>query len=232
MIKVRKSNERGHFDHGWLDTYHTFSFAHYNDPDFMGFGSLCVLNEDKIQPGTEFGSHPHKDMEIITYLLSGELTHKDSMGNGSTIYPGDIQRMTAGSGIFHSESNNSKYTTTHLFQIWVFPDKKGRQPEYEQKTFPFPGKQNALRMIISPDGTDNTIRIHQDLYMYDSTLERGQSLTYRFVKKRCGWIQLASGELHVNGDLLAAGDGAAISSERDIIFKAETDCEFILFDLA
>ena len=232
MIKIRRANDRGHFDHGWLNTYHTFSFADYYDPAQMGFRSLRVINEDWIAPGTEFGTHPHRDMEIITYVIEGELTHKDSMGNGSEIKPGDLQRMSAGTGILHSESNNSKTETCHLLQIWIFPEEKGLTPEYEQKNFPEADRIDRFRLLASHDGRDGSLSIHQDAGLYGAIISPGKSLSFNLEAGRHGWVQVVNGDLDLNGHQLQSGDGAAISDEETLNFTAREKSEIILFDLA
>jgi len=232
MITVRRSEERGGGNHGWLNTRHTFSFSDYWDPRWMGFRSLRVINEDRVAPASGFGTHPHSDMEIITYVLAGELEHKDSLGTGSVILPGDGQRMTAGRGIRHSEFNPSKTEQVHLYQIWILPSEKGLEPSYEQKTFPAEEKQGKLRLIASPDAKDGSVKINQDASLYVSLLKTGEEVAHSFGKDRHGWVQVAKGSVEVNGKFLTAGDGAAISDEEKIAFKAEEDSEVLLFDLA
>ncbi len=235
MITVRPSTERGHFDHGWLNTFHTFSFADYYDPKHVHFRGLRVINEDTVQPGGGFPTHPHRDMEIITYILRGTLAHKDSMGNGSTIVPGDVQRMSAGTGVLHSEFNHSRDELVHLLQIWIFPEQHGLKPSYEQKTFPPEEKLNRLRLVASPDGRDGAVTIHTDARVYGALLEGGQSVTHELAKGRGAWIQVVSGEIDVNGKRLAAGDGAGIEDERALAITGRTQSgtsEFLLFDLA
>jgi quercetin 2,3-dioxygenase len=235
MITVRPATERGHFDHGWLNTYHTFSFADYYDPKHTQFRSLRVINEDTVQPGGGFGTHPHRDMEIITYILQGALAHKDSMGTGSTILPGDVQRMSAGTGVLHSEFNHSRDELVHLLQIWIFPDKHGLKPSYEQKKFPAEEKLNRLRLVASPDGSDNSVTIHSDARVYASLLESGETVTHELAPGRGAWIQVVSGAIEVNGMRLAAGDGAGIEREQLVKITGQSDAgtsEFLLFDLA
>ena len=232
MIRIRKAHERGHFDHGWLDTRHTFSFGDYYDKDHVGFRTLRVINEDRVQPGGEFGMHGHRDMEIISHVLEGELTHHDSMGNGSVIRPGDVQRMTAGSGIMHSEANNSAAAVVHFLQIWIVPDRKSLPPEYEQKTIPDADKLNRLCLVASPDGKSGSVRIHQDVSLFVSILEPGKTLDYNLAPGRHAWIQIARGSVDLNGHLLTAGDGAAISDETALRLSAREKSEFLLFDLA
>ena len=232
MITIRHSNERGGGDYGWLNTRHTFSFDTYYDPKFMGFRSLRVINEDWVQPGQGFPMHPHRDMEIITYLLDGALEHKDSMGNGSIIRPGDGQRMSAGSGVRHSEANPSKTDPAHLLQIWIMPDKPGHEPSYEQKTFPDKEKSGRLRLIASPDGKDSSVTIHQDAQLYVSLLEPGQEVKHQLDKGRYAWLQVAKGAVELNGKSLNQGDGAAISNEPKLAIKGTKKAEILLFDLA
>lgn len=231
MIEVRKSDERGHLNHGWLDTYHSFSFGDYYDPAHMGFRTLRVINEDRVEPENGFGMHPHRDMEIVTYVVAGALTHKDSMGTGSTIRPGDVQRMSAGRGILHSEMNESDTDAVHLLQIWILPEKKGGEPEYEQKTFPEEDKENRLRLIASPDGRDGSVTVHQDVLLFDGKIEKDKSLAYDFAAERFGWVQLIRGEIELNGNRLTAGDGASLASETRISIKAAADAGLLLFDL-
>lgn len=232
MITVRKSAERGHFDHGWLDTYHTFSFADYHDPDHLHFRSLRVINEDRVAPGGGFGTHPHRDMEIITYLLSGALEHRDSMGNGEVLRTGEVQRMTAGTGILHSEFNPSSIEPVHLLQIWIMPDKKRLEPSYEQRAYPPETLRGRLRLVASPDGRDESVLIHQDALLYASILESGEKLQHSLQPGRFGWLQVARGELELNGTALQAGDGAAIGDETSLEIAASAPAEFLLFDLA
>jgi quercetin 2,3-dioxygenase len=231
MIKVRKSEDRGHAKHGWLESYHTFSFANYQDPQFDGFRDLLVINEDWIQPGQGFGKHPHEDMEIVTYVVDGLLSHRDSMGNGSTLKYGDIQRMSAGTGVIHSEFNGSKEETVHLLQIWIVPGQKGVKPGYEEKTFSQDEKKNTLRLIVSPDGKNGSVKINQKASVYSSILDEGKSLTQSIAPGRNAWIQVIKGALTVNGTRLEKGDGAAISQESKLEFKAAKNSEFLLFDL-
>ncbi|MGE5111157.1 MAG: pirin family protein [Acidobacteriaceae bacterium] len=234
MIQVRRSSERGHADHGWLNTFHTFSFADYYDPEFMGFRALRVINEDWVKPGMGFGLHGHRDMEIITYVLEGELAHRDSMGNGSSIQPGEVQRMSAGTGVRHSEFNHSKKDWVHLLQIWLLPEKDGITPSYEQKTFPETEKQGKFRLIASPDASDGSVKIHQDAKVYASVLCEGEKAQHAFNEGRHGWLQVARGRVTLGGSTLNAGDGAAISKESSIEVAAANGAksEVILFDLA
>jgi redox-sensitive bicupin YhaK (pirin superfamily) len=234
MIQVRRSGERGHFDHGWLNTFHTFSFGDYYDPAKMGFRALRVINEDWVKPGMGFGMHGHRDMEIITYVLDGELAHKDSMGNGSSIQPGEVQRMSAGTGVRHSEFNHSKKDWVHLLQIWLLPEQEGIKPSYEQKTFSDADKRGKFRLIASPDARDGSVKIHQDANVYASVLDAGDTAQHSFGAGRYGWLQVARGGVTLNGETLKAGDGAAITKEESIqIATANGEkSEVILFDLA
>ena len=232
MITLRRSNERGGGDHGWLNTRHTFSFSDYWDPRWMGFRSLRVINEDWVAPGGGFPTHPHADMEIITYVLEGELEHKDSLGTGEVIRPGDGQRMTAGRGIRHSEFNPSRKNPVHLYQIWILPDKKGYEPSYEQKNFSADEKRGQLRLIASNDGKDGSVKINQDAQLYVSLLKPGEEVAHQFGKTRHGWLQVAQGAVELNGQKLSAGDGAAISEEDRVKIKGTADSEVLLFDLA
>ena len=232
MIDIRRSAERGGGDFGWLKTQHSFSFDTYHDPRFMGFRSLRVINEDRVQAGHGFPMHPHRDMEIITYVLEGALEHKDSMGNGSIIRPGDGQRMSAGTGVRHSEANASKTDAAHLLQIWILPDRRGHEPGYEQKAFPEAEKRGKLRLIASPDGSDGSVTIHQDAKLYASLLQPGQEVKHELGKGRYAWLQVAKGAVELNGQSLSQGDGAAVSDEQRLTVKATEDAEVLLFDLA
>jgi len=232
MINIRHSEERGGGDFGWLKTQHSFSFDTYHDPRFMGFRSLRVINEDWVQAGHGFPMHPHRDMEIITYVLEGALEHKDSMGNGSTIRPGDGQRMSAGTGVRHSEANSSKTDAAHLLQIWILPDRRGHEPGYEQKAFPEAEKRGKLRLIASPDGADGSVTIHQDARLYVSLLQPGQEVKHELGKGRYAWLQVAKGAVELNGQSLNQGDGAAVSDEQRLTVKGTADAEVLLFDLA
>lgn len=231
MILIRKADERGHFDHGWLDTFHTFSFGDYHDSQFMGFRGLRVINEDRVQPGKGFGAHPHRDMEIVTYVLAGELTHADSMGNRSIIRPGDVQRMTAGAGIMHSEMNESATDTVHLLQIWILPDKRGLKPGYEQKPFPEGDRIDRFCLLVSRDGRDGSLRIHQDVFLYGAIIFPGHTLDYSIERRRHAWVQVAGGDVDLNGHKLRAGDGAAISAETVLTVAGREKAEILLFDL-
>ena len=235
MIQVRRAKERGHADHGWLNTYHTFSFSDYYDRRFMGFRSLRVINEDWVQPGYGFPPHPHRDMEIITYVLEGSLEHKDSMGTGSVIRPGEVQKMSAGTGVRHSEFNHSKTEPVHLYQIWIMPEREGITPMYEQKAIPAPEKQGRLRLVASPVGGNGSsaVKLYQDAELYASELARGQTVEHSLGAGRYAWIQVARGAVNVNGQELKAGDGAAAAEESllKIAGSAESS-EVLLFDLA
>ncbi len=232
MIQVRKAEERGHFNHGWLDTYHTFSFADYLDPHHMGFRALRVINDDRVQPGQGFGMHGHRDMEIITYILEGALEHKDSLGNGSVIRTGELQRMSAGTGIRHSEFNPSKTQPVHLYQIWIEPNRRGVTPGYEQRLIPAEEKSGRLRLVASPDGAEGSFTIHQDAKLYLSTLASGQSVSHRLKDGRAAWLQVLRGEVETFGGNFEAGDGVAIADEKEVTLKASGDSEVLLFDLA
>jgi redox-sensitive bicupin YhaK (pirin superfamily) len=232
MMKIRKSKERGHVEHGWLTSNHTFSFADYYDPEHMGFRSLRVINEDWVTPSEGFDTHPHKDMEIVTYIVEGAVKHKDSMGNGSTIRPGEVQRMTAGTGVQHSEFNESDRETLHLLQIWILPEKKGLEPGYEQKAFSESDRRNRLKLVASRDGRDGSVVIHQDAQLYASVLESGAQVEHDLKPGRGAWLQIVKGKLEINGKSLEAGDGAAISDEKSLKISARDRSEFLLFDLA
>jgi len=232
MITLKRACERGHFDHGWLKTWHTFSFSDYHDPKHTHFRSLRVINEDRVEPDQGFDTHGHRDMEIITYILEGELQHKDSMGNGSVIRPGDVQRMSAGTGVEHSEFNPSKKSSVHLLQIWIFPEKKNLEPSYEQTHFTESERKNKLKLVASHDGREGSVKINQDATLYASILDTKNELSARLNKGRAAWVQVAKGALEVNGTRLEEGDGAAISDEAELKIKALAQSEFILFDLA
>jgi redox-sensitive bicupin YhaK (pirin superfamily) len=232
MITVRRNEERGGGDYGWLNTRHTFSFSDYWDPRWMGFRALRVINEDWVAPGTGFPKHPHADMEIITYVLEGELEHQDSLGTGEVIRPGDGQRMTAGRGIRHSEFNPSQKNPVHLYQIWILPEKKGLEPSYEQKNFPTEEKRGKLRLIASRDGKDGSVTINQDARLYVTLLKPGEEVEHRFGQHRYGWLQVAQGTVELDGQKLTAGDGAAVSDEASLKIKGTSDSEVLLFDLA
>jgi redox-sensitive bicupin YhaK (pirin superfamily) len=232
MIMVRASEQRGHFNHGWLDTYHTFSFADYHDPEHMHFRALRVINEDVVAPGQGFGTHPHRDMEIITYVLDGALEHRDSLGNGSIIRPGDGQRISAGSGILHSEFNPSPMDPVHLLQIWILPEQKGIEPSYEQKAFSPEDKQGKWKVIAERIPADGAVTIHQDVKLSVASLEAGGQITYALAKGRHAWIQIARGSVTLNGTALKQGDGAAVSQETELAITAGQASEILLFDLA
>ena len=232
MIRVRKAADRGHANYGWLDTWHTFSFSGYQDPAHMRFRALRVMNEDFIAPGRGFGTHPHNDMEIVTYVLSGALEHRDSMGNGEVLRPGEFQRMSAGTGITHSEFNPSADEPTHLYQIWLFPEKKGIEPSYEQKAFPEAERHNRLRLVASRDGAEGTLLIHQDARIYLSTLDAGQSVALQLPTGRHAWLQVLRGGVNLNGTALETSDGAAVSEESALAITADSEAEILLFDLA
>ena len=233
MITVRHGEDRGVAELDWLRSRHSFSFADYYDPQFMGFGDLRVINEDTIAPARGFDTHPHQDMEIISYVLEGALAHRDTLGNQLTISAGEVQRMSAGTGIRHSEYNASSAAPAHFFQIWVIPDRTGIEPGYEQQMFADADKRDQLRLIVSPDGRDGSLRIHQDVALYASVLSAGRSVAHRLAAGRKAWVQLARGAVTVNGEALNAGDGAAISEEDavEITATGDSDAEFVLFDL-
>jgi redox-sensitive bicupin YhaK (pirin superfamily) len=232
MIKVRKAEERGHANHGWLDTYHTFSFADYHDPREMGFGALRVINEDGVQPGKGFGMHGHRDMEIITYVLSGALEHRDSMGNGSVIRAGSVQRMSAGTGVMHSEFNPSRDEPVHLLQIWIEPDARGVPPSYEETAFSEAEKKGRLRLIASPDGAEGSVRIHQDARVYAALLDGADRAAHALAPGRRAYVHVARGAVELNSTPLKAGDGAKVSGERELVLGNAQDAEVLLFDLA
>jgi redox-sensitive bicupin YhaK (pirin superfamily) len=227
MIRVRRGNERGHFDHGWLNTYHTFSFADYHDDDFMGFRDLRVINEDRVRAGRGFGTHGHRDMEIISYVLEGALGHRDSTGTDGVIRPGDVQRMSAGTGVMHSEMNGSGDEPVHFLQIWILPERRGITPGYEQKHFAANG---AMQRVASHDGRDGSLTIHQNVDLYRVTPNAEEEVRFDFRAGRHGWVQVARGSVDLSGEKLEAGDGAAISHEKSITLRG--DGEVLLFDLA
>jgi redox-sensitive bicupin YhaK (pirin superfamily) len=232
MIQVRPANDRGVANFGWLDSRHTFSFGDYYDPNHMGFGPLRVINEDRVRGGGGFDTHGHRDMEIISYVLDGALEHKDSIGTGSVIRPGDVQRMSAGTGIRHSEFNHSKQSPVHFLQIWLLPERAGITPGYEQKTFDAADKRGKLRLVASSDGRDGSVTVHQDAQLYASLLDGGDRVTHALRPARRAWVQVARGEVEVNGETLSAGDGAAISDEREVSITARAaNSEILLFDL-
>ena len=232
MITLRQSRERGHFDHGWLNTYHTFSFDQYYDPRYMGFRQLRVVNEDFVAAGRGFPTHGHRDMEIITYILEGALQHEDSMGNGSIIRPGDVQRMTAGTGVRHSEKNASASESVHLLQIWILPETVGLEPGYEQKAFGEDERRGKLRLIASNDGREGSVTVHQDVSLFASILGAGERVMYDMDQTRYGWIQVARGAINVNGQRAGQGDGAVVMGESSLEIAAEESAEILLFDLA
>jgi redox-sensitive bicupin YhaK (pirin superfamily) len=232
MIQVRKAAERGHFNHGWLDTYHTFSFADYFDPAHVGFRALRVINDDRVQPGQGFGMHGHRDMEIVTYVLEGALEHRDSIGNGSVLRPGELQHMTAGTGVRHSEFNPSDREWVHLYQIWLLPQRKGLQPSYEQKAFPEQERQGTLRLVAAPAGEHGSLTIRQDARLYLATLKAGEVVAHTLNPGRHAWLQVLRGRADLNGHPLSAGDGAALSEENGLEIRAQDDAEVMLFDLA
>ena len=231
MIEVRRSADRGLADHGWLRSYHSFSFADYHDPRHMGFGPLRVINEDRVQPGTGFGTHGHRDMEIISYVLEGALGHQDSMGNGSSIVPGDVQRMSAGTGVRHSEFNHSKTWLTHFLQIWIEPKFTGIRPSYEQKHFPAAEKRGRLRLIASPDGREGSVTIHQDAFVYAALLDGKEAAVHPLAPGRRAYAHVARGSIKVNGVELKAGDGARVAGEAMLEFGNAKQAELLLFDL-
>lgn len=232
MITLRKANDRGHADHGWLNSYHTFSFASYYDPAHMGFRKLRVINEDRVAGGGGFAPHSHRDMEIISYVLDGALEHQDSMGNNSVIRPGEVQRMTAGTGVTHSEYNASKSDTVHFLQIWVLPEKAGLAPGYEQKFYTPEEKRGQLRLIASHDGRDGSVTVHQDLNLYATVLGEGEKVTHEIESDRHLWVQVARGSASVNGEVLKAGDAAAIEGEPMLELVGQDMAEILVFDLA
>ena len=232
MITIRRADERGHADHGWLDTHHTFSFADYHDPAHMGFGSLRVINDDTVAGGGGFPPHGHRDMEIISYVIDGALAHKDNLGNGSVIKPGDVQRMSAGPGVVHSEFNASPVDPVHFLQIWILPRKPGLPSGYEQKFFGEEEKRGRLRLVASPDGADGSVRIQQDARLYASVLAGGESVRHALAPGRRAWLHVVTGAAELNGQALAAGDGAAIEGEREVAIAAGDRGEVLLFDLA
>ena len=232
MLNLRKSSDRGYADHGWLKSFHSFSFAGYYDPKHMGWGNLRVINEDRIAPGTGFGTHGHRDMEIISYVLSGNLAHKDSMGNVKGIPPGDVQRMSAGTGVQHSEFNHAAGETTHFLQIWIEPQAKGIAPGYEQKTFAPAEKRGALRLVASPDAAQGSVTIHADARMYAGLFDGGQSATLDLPAGRLAYVHLVRGSLRVNGQNLAGGDAALLQDESRLTLDQGVDAEVLVFDLA
>jgi len=231
MFVIRRSSERGHADHGWLQSFHSFSFADYHDPRHMGFGPLRVINEDRVAPGQGFGTHGHRDMEIISYVLDGELAHKDSIGNGSVIRPGDVQRMSAGKGVMHSEYNHSKVQTTHFLQIWIQPSVQGIEPSYEEKRFEAADKRGQLRLIASADGADGSVRLHQDARVYAGLFDGDESAALDLAPGRKGYVHVACGAVEVNGARLAAGDAAQVTEADRLVLARGEGAEVIVFDL-
>lgn len=231
MITLRPAAERGHFNHGWLNTYHTFSFSEYHDPRHVHFRALRVINEDFVAPGQGFGTHPHRDMEILTYVLEGALEHRDSLGTRGVIRPGDVQRMSAGSGILHSEYNHSKTEPVHLLQIWIMPESRGIEPGYEQQHFSTAQRQDRLRLVASPAPRDGAVKIHTDAEVYAAVLSAGKEVMHTLAESRGAWIQVARGSVDVNGKVLAQGDGAAVENEAEVRIRAAADAEILLFDL-
>ncbi len=232
MIRVRKANERGHVNHGWLDSRHSFSFGSYYDPAYMGFGKLRVLNEDRVAPGQGFGAHPHRDMEIISYVVEGALAHKDSMGNSSIIVPGEVQRMSAGTGVVHSEYNHSEREPVHFLQIWIETAKPGVEPGYEQKSFAEKIAAGGLTLVASGDGRDGSLTVGQDVAMYVGKLAEGQTLSRPLGSNRQAWVQAVRGAVELNGQALRAGDGAAVDGDDALRFLGKADSELLVFDLA
>jgi hypothetical protein len=232
MLEIRKSNDRGLADHGWLRSFHSFSFADYHDPEHMGFGDLRVINEDRIQPGTGFGTHGHRDMEIISYVLEGALAHKDNMGNGSTIVPGDVQRMSAGRGVLHSEFNQAKDGVTHFLQIWIEPSARGIAPSYEQKHFDADSKRGKLKLVGSPDGREGSVTIHQDAFLYAGLLDGADRVTHALRPGRRAYVHVARGGLTANGQALDAGDALKVADAAEIVLENAKDAEVLVFDLA
>jgi len=232
MLTVRPAADRGHAQHGWLDSRHTFSFADYHDPDHMGFRALRVINEDRVEPGRGFGRHHHDDMEIVTYVLDGVLAHQDSLGNGAEIRPGEVQRMSAGTGIDHSEFNHSKADRVHFLQIWILPERTGLRPGYEQRAFPLHEARDALVLVASRDGRDGSVTVHQDVEIRAGRLRRGARVVHALRPGRHAWLQVARGAVDASGKRLAAGDGLAVSDEKQLDVVATEDAEVLLFDLA
>jgi redox-sensitive bicupin YhaK (pirin superfamily) len=232
MISIRRAGDRGHFDHGWLDTFHSFSFAEYRDPRYAGFRSLRVINEDRVAPGKGFGTHGHRDMEILSFVLAGAMEHRDSLGTGSVIRPGEVQRMTAGTGVRHSEFNASESDMLHFLQVWIFPESDGLPPGYEQRAFPEPERSDRLCLVASREGRDGSLTIHQDVDVMVATLRAGASVEHALRPGRAAWVQVASGELGLNGDPMQAGDGAAVTDEESIAMTASRDAAILVFDLA
>jgi redox-sensitive bicupin YhaK (pirin superfamily) len=231
MLELRKAAERGYADHGWLRSFHSFSFADYHDPQHMGFGPLRVINEDRLAPGMGFGTHGHRDMEIVSYVLEGALEHKDSMGNGSVLRPGDVQRMSAGRGVLHSEFNHSKEALVHFLQIWIEPSVRGIAPGYEETHFDAASKRGTLRLIASPDGRDGSVKIHQDAHIYATILDGTERATHALAPRRRGYVHVARGKLVVNGQPLGAGDALKATDVGEIVLERGEQAEVLLFDL-
>jgi redox-sensitive bicupin YhaK (pirin superfamily) len=232
MLTIRRAEQRGHANHGWLDSHHTFSFAEYHDPKHMGFRGLRVINEDRVAPGRGFGTHPHRDMEIISYVLDGALEHRDSLGTGSVIRHGEVQRMSAGTGVRHSEFNSSKTEPVHFLQIWILPGQKNIEPSYEQRSFDVEQRRNGLRLVVDPEGRDGALTIHADARLFAGTLVAGASITHEVPQRRHAWIQVARGTVDVAGTVLRAGDGASTSDAGPLTITASEDAELLVFDLA
>lgn len=242
MIRIRRSKERGHAQHGWLESFHTFSFAGYHDPEHMGFRDLRVINEDRVQPSKGFDTHSHRDMEILTYVIDGALEHKDSLGNGSVMRPGDVQRMSAGTGVTHSEYNHSDRELVHFLQIWILPEREGIDPSYEQKLFPAQDRRGRLRLVASPDARDGSVRVHQDVALRAGLLDAGETVHHDLAKGRHAWVQVVRGQVDLTsrkdgkpgskGTALDAGDGAAVSDEPRVVLHALAPAEVLVFDLA
>ncbi len=231
MLEIRKAAERGHANHGWLDSWHSFSFADYHDPRHMGFGALRVINEDRIEPGAGFGTHGHRDMEIISYVLEGALAHKDSMGNGSTMVPGDVQRMSAGRGVMHSEFNHEKAGETHFLQIWIEPNRRGIDPGYEQKRFEPEAKRGRLRVVVSPNGREDSVKIHQDACIYATLLDGDERVIHALAPGRRAYLHVVRGSLRANGEVLAGGDALKVADVPEIVLEQGERAEALLFDL-
>ncbi|TAL52178.1 pirin family protein [Pandoraea sp.] len=231
MLEIRKANERGVAEHGWLSSRHTFSFAHYHDPQQMGFSDLLVINDDRIAPAKGFGTHPHRDMEIFTYVLEGELEHKDTMGTGSVIRPGDVQAMSAGRGVAHSEFNHSHSALVHLLQIWIVPDRAGVTPRYQQTHFPAEQKRGKLRLIMSPDGADGSLGLYQDARVYAGLFDGSEQATLSLPENRYAYVHVARGSVTLNGVALSAGDGVRVRDERALTFADGDQAEVLVFDL-
>ena len=232
MLTLRKSQDRGYADHGWLKSFHSFSFADYHDPDHMGFGNLRVINEDRIAPGTGFGTHAHRDMEIVSYVLDGAIAHKDSMNNSSSIVPGEVQRMSAGTGVRHSEFNHAADKTTHFLQIWILPDRQGITPGYEQKAFSDAEKRGALKLVASPDGSDGSVTIHADASIYAGLFDGTERAELPLDKQRLAYVHVVRGSLSINGQALGAGDAAKLTGESRLVIDEGRDAEVLVFDLS